>query len=297
MDGRRNHWYIWNMRTLSDRHIPNFDLYGEASPFPDVLHVERIVDRAAAHDWSIAVHRHPNLHQLFLIETGGGHVQLDGDRHALHPRQMVSIPPMTVHGFQFDQGTRGWVLTLPVAEFADVLTGDGPLAAPLARWGRVDLTEAIQTHVARLAGEHAAQDAFRIPALRAQAIDLLCQVARALPAPEDTAPPTRPDIMARFDDLLRAGLRERRTVADYAADLAITPTHLNRVIRAATGLSAARYVEGQMIQEARRQLAYTRLSVAEIGYRMGFEDPAYFSRVFRRHTGERPTEYRQRLRH
>ena len=50
--------------------IPTWQLYGEASPFPDLLHIERIVDRAAGQDWVIAPHRHVNLHQIFLIRSG-----------------------------------------------------------------------------------------------------------------------------------------------------------------------------------------------------------------------------------
>jgi AraC family transcriptional activator of pobA len=50
-----------------------------------------------------------------------------------------------------------------------------------------------------------------------------------------------------------------------------------------------------LFQEAQRSLAYTRMSVAEVGYTLGFEDPAYFSRAFRRHYGQSPSEYRQGL--
>ena len=65
--------------------IPTWQLYGEASPFPDLLHIERIVDRAAGQDWVIAAHRHVNLHQIFLIRSGVVALSLDGQRHCPGP--------------------------------------------------------------------------------------------------------------------------------------------------------------------------------------------------------------------
>ncbi|MEF9606167.1 helix-turn-helix transcriptional regulator, partial [Paracoccus sp. PXZ] len=77
--------------------------------------------------------------------------------------------------------------------------------------------------------------------------------------------------------------------------LSITPGHLNRICRAATGESASRHIEKAVMTEASRLLAFTRLSVAEIGYRLGFSDPSYFSRRFRVMTGQSPTTYRDRF--
>ena len=48
--------------------------------------------------------------------------------------------------------------------------------------------------------------------------------------------------------------------------------------------------------EAARLLRFTHLSVGEVAFRAGFEDPLYFSRAFKRHHGEPPLAYRERLR-
>jgi len=60
-------------------------------------------------------------------------------------------------------------------------------------------------------------------------------------------------------------------------------------------LSASAYIEAHIIQEACRLLAFTQLSVAEVGYRLGFADPSYFSRRFRAVQQETPSVYRQRF--
>jgi len=80
-----------------------------------------------------------------------------------------------------------------------------------------------------------------------------------------------------------------------ARALAVTPTHLSRVVRLATGAPASRLIEARVMREARRLLAYTNLQVATIAYSLGFADPAYFSRAFARAEGLPPRAFRARL--
>ncbi len=86
-------------------------------------------------------------------------------------------------------------------------------------------------------------------------------------------------------------------MADYARELAVTPpTHLSRVMRAATGRPASAAIEERIIREARRNLAFSNLSVQEVAYHLGYNDPAYFSRVFARATGgQSPRAFRRAL--
>ena len=77
--------------------------------------------------------------------------------------------------------------------------------------------------------------------------------------------------------------------------LSITPTHLNRVTRAATGDTASHLILNRLIREARRNLVYTNLPVSTIAYALGFDDPAYFSRVYAAATGLSPRAFRAQL--
>ena len=100
--------------------IPAWQLYGEDSPFPDILHIERIVDRAEGLHWRIAPHRHLHLHQVFLILSGEVRLTMDGRQAEAAPPVVMNIPRGTVHGFEFSAGTEGFVLTLPAANFPDL---------------------------------------------------------------------------------------------------------------------------------------------------------------------------------
>ena len=84
-------------------------------------------------------------------------------------------------------------------------------------------------------------------------------------------------------------------MSQYAIALSVSPTHLSRLTRAANGVSALRMIEARMMREARRNLAYTNLSISTIAYTLGFADPAYFSRVFSRDAGVSPKAFRSQI--
>jgi len=84
-----------------------------------------------------------------------------------------------------------------------------------------------------------------------------------------------------------------RQVADYADLLAVTPNHLNRVVKAITGKTASNTIRNMLLLEARAQLRYTEKTIAEIGYYIGFSDPGAFNRFFKTMTGKTPQNYRK----
>lgn len=101
--------------------------------------------------------------------------------------------------------------------------------------------------------------------------------------------------IARLDALVAKHLGERWSARDYAHALHVTTGHLNRQVRAATGVSLTSYLETATMTEACRLIAFTRLTFTEVSYRIGYDDPSYFSRRFRMRIGETPSQYRLRV--
>ena len=81
-------------------------------------------------------------------------------------------------------------------------------------------------------------------------------------------------------------------VSEYAAELSVTPSHLNRAVKSETGRSAGEWVENARLSLARTLLHDHSIPISEISYKLGFEDPAYFSRFFRKLIGMSPTDFR-----
>jgi AraC family transcriptional regulator, transcriptional activator of pobA len=103
-------------------------------------------------------------------------------------------------------------------------------------------------------------------------------------------------LLRRMKELLNDKYDTLHQVADYAQLLNVTPGHLNDTIRDKTGQNATSLIQQRITLEAKRALFHAELSVKEIGYSLGFEDPAYFNRFFKRVTGETPAGFRNRLR-
>jgi AraC family transcriptional activator of pobA len=154
----------------------------------------------------------------------------------------------------------------------------------------IDLCRLIE----QIAREFHDQQPGRTEALRAHATLLgLWFVRRAAPSPAVAAQVgTQDPLVERYRMLIEANYRKHWPVRAYAAALAVTPDHLSRRCRAATGLGALDMAQERLLVEARRLLAYTPTTVTEIAHHLGFEDPAYFSRLFTRSTGQSPSTYR-----
>jgi AraC family transcriptional activator of pobA len=97
----------------------------------------------------------------------------------------------------------------------------------------------------------------------------------------------------QFKSLVEAHFRDRWAMADYAAALATTERSLRRLCLGLAGQAPGRIVARRVLLEAKRNLLYTEKTVAEVGYDLGFEDPAYFTRFFARNEGETPATFRR----
>lgn len=103
-----------------------------------------------------------------------------------------------------------------------------------------------------------------------------------------------PALVGRFQKLVGTHFLTTRTVADYASLLAVSPNHLNKVVKEVTGKTASDSISEMLVQEAKSLLRYTDSSIAEIAYKLDFSDPASFNRFFKGGTGETPLAWRNR---
>lgn len=289
MDAARKFWYFPAMAQVV---IPTWQLYGETNAFPDILHVEQVVDRAAGLNWTIGAHRHQHLHQLLLLTSGDINLTLDGAPHSVAPPAVINIPRGTVHGFSFSSGTEGFVLTLPAGDFPDLFVAPAETAATLARVFILTADPTLCQRFQALAAAHAGNAAFRRTLLRAEAAALVAQASEQAQETHGGRRSFDPRLQ-RFDVLVRASMAHQFSLQEMAHALAMSPRNLSRLCKAETGMTAQRYFEAQKMREACRLLAYTRMTAQQIAYQLGFDDPSYFSRVFQRNLRSSPRDYRR----
>lgn len=102
------------------------------------------------------------------------------------------------------------------------------------------------------------------------------------------------EIVLALKGLLDGEAHPNRRPSHYAQQLHISPVYLNEVVKSITRLTASQYIQHETITRAKRRLLYTPQSIKEIAFDLGFDDYAYFTRLFNKVTGESPSSFRER---
>lgn len=96
----------------------------------------------------------------------------------------------------------------------------------------------------------------------------------------------------KFRNLLEDNFKNGWSVSEYANGLNISTKTLNSIIKKETGRTVSQVIQDRTLLEAKRQLTHTSLLINEIGYELGFKDPYYFIKYFKKHMHCTPKEFR-----
>jgi AraC family transcriptional activator of pobA len=248
------------------------------APAADALEVQLLRDYAIGH--VRAPHRH-DFHELFWTRAGTGSHAIDGRRSPIRPDTVTLVGRGQVH--VFEQGTG---ITGAIVRFSDELLY-GRADAGWLLTGRQERTIAVPEPdrldaLIALLREERGDDARR----HLLSVLLLWLERWYGPGDVDTA------LYRRFARVLERDFARRHDAQHYADALAVPPAALSKALREVTGQGTKELVRDRVLLEAARLLRFSDLSVGEIAARVGFEDPLYFSRAFKRRYGVAPTGYR-----
>ena len=267
-------------------------------PVPTVR-LSPIARLMAGGKWRVEAMRSLREPLLLWFTAGQGRITIAGSTRGFGIHNAVFIPAGTMHGFETAgrvQGTalyfgRGTELPLP----------DSPQHLRVRMAGpQKELTALLDAVQRELEGDGVA----RMRAVH-HYLGLLTvwMERRMLESGHDSKTPApRPDaahrLAARYTALVERDFRADMDVADFAAALGVTRTHLTRACKAACGRAAHELLQDRLHFEARRLLAESDLPVKEVARQLGFSSPAYFSRAFHHRTGMAPSVFRRsQLRH
>jgi len=106
-------------------------------------------------------------------------------------------------------------------------------------------------------------------------------------------PDTTPDTtIIKFKQLIEENFTKEKNVSPYAEMLNINASCLNELTKRTTGITAGELIRNRVIDGTKKLLFSSSLSGKEIAYELGFDDPAYFSRFFKKYTGSTLKEFR-----
>ncbi len=286
--------------------LPQFHLYGDP---PDdqafnFIHVETIVSRSSAHDWLIRAHRHRNLFQLLLIESGGGEMVFESMREPFAAPTAFVVPPNAAHGFRFNANvTNGWIVsfTEDVATVMGERNGEALVQLrAIATEPRISVEN--DDDVRRLSDlcSHLHRESLQARkghhlAMRALLVLIAVEIVRlaANRAHKDSITLSLADAtVAAIQRLVEHNFRQQRQIGFYADALSMTADRLNDHVKRATGVTAGHLIRQRVLTEAKRELVFTGRAIHDIAYDLGFADPSHFARFFRKQTGMTPQDFR-----
>jgi len=231
----------------------------------------------------------PPFHALLLATRGHGTVEVDFAAQTCRPGTLLWIRP----GQALRIGANGLAASVvtfdtKIADATDHLAERAPASWQLEG----EDEDAVISEFAQLSVDCERHRAGPVAAdlLRHQLAVLLLRIALLTPAGTPLGAEAR--TFARFRRRLESGHGQSRRVEDYAEEMGCSVRTLTRASLAVTGRTAKQVVDDRVALEARRLLACTPMSVAEVGRHLGFPEPTNFGRFFHREVGMSPGQFR-----
>lgn len=286
--------------TKNQIHIPITDFYGETTAWPveDLVHCERLSLRSAKFNWQIKPHRHPDLVQMFFVIKGQGTAQIDNRSMVVNSGDLLVIPENCVHMFLWETGSDGYVLAVArplLKKLEQVLNNPSWTHGVASVYSSGPDLEYLSSLLTSINDEHAGSETYRQLQMENQVLSLAIWITRknALLNEVKKQSASRPEQrLKRFIDLLESNFEKHHNVDWYAEKVGITSAHLNEICKKLRKQTALSLIHQRVLTEAQRHLIFTIKPASDIADSLGFSDPAYFSRFFKRLTGTTPKQFR-----
>lgn len=254
------------------------------------LRLLTLTQLSAGQDWRLTL-PHDRPDQLLIwVTRGQGRLLLDGQRRGVGAHNAILVPAR--HLFALDLGRQavGQVVVIP-----EGATLDFPQTPSQLRIRDATVMGELTALIESAAREQQMARPLMEAALSAHGGLISIWLQRQLASEEHIAP--RPNAAARLTSAYARRISQHfhqpLTMADHAEALQVTPTHLTRACKAATGRTAADLLTDRILYEARQLLTSTTVPAQDIARFLGFGSAAYFTRFMVHHTKSTPSALRR----
>jgi AraC family transcriptional activator of pobA len=247
-------------------------------------------------------HSH-NYYEMIWIITGKGNLYADLQEYAIENNMFFCLRPGQAHQFQTDSNAEGFVFSFTDSFFSmsehefDWTYQASPFqlfsqcqVIRIQNEMEADMTEIVM----KMIKEFDNQYSFRTQLLRRYFKIFLIYLTRQFEEDLLAVRRTREtELVKSFMDMLERNFKEKKMVADYAAQLSVTPNYLNGIVKKNTGFSAGHIIRQRVVLEAKRLGRYSDAGMKEIAYNLGFSDSAHFSKFFKTVSGINFTDFKK----
>lgn len=263
----------------------------------DLKYVKRFLTRGTIHTLT--------YYDITFITEGEGIFSVDNQTYEAVPGDVIFSQPGEIRNWDTEHITNGFALIFEddflSSFFKDPLFVQHlPFFHPGKTADKLHLSDELYHRMLQLLHDvkieidaYQQNDVHVLRALLYETLMLLNRAYQTMITCESTEKEVSNLHISKFIQLVAMNLKEEHTVQYYADKLCITANYLNEIVNATMNLSAKQYIRNKMMDEAKRLLVYTDLSISEIAFELHFSAVSYFVRSFRQCTGETPLSYRK----
>lgn len=248
-------------------------------------------------------HRH-DFYTVLLIKSAKGVHKIDFHSYPMGLKQVFFVSPGQVHQVIEQEKSLGFAMTfsadfliqnaIPLAFISDLNLFQVYGQAPPLEPNPSSFNKMIQFAEEMFELFHS-QQANKLQSIGAYLKLLLIQCSNScsLSQNESAGETVKSNLVRAFKEGVDQHYKAEHSTRFYAERLNITPDHLNRLVKDKLGKTAKDYIQSRIIIEAKRLLYFTDLNNKEIGYQLGFNEPANFSAFFKKCTQLSPSEFKK----
>lgn len=285
--------------------IPVYDVGAISGVKEDDIQISRFAPYLRVHENLRNAHKHTFYHVMLFTEGAGTHT-IDFKTFPVKPYQIYFMIPGQVHSWQFEGPVDGYILNFSATFLHSLLLKPDyldqfPFFSGDVNEAVIDLQEELHKPVTRifegLIRESELRARLSVEMIQTLMLQLFILVGRlSFDKASSHTSAYNYALLKNFRQLIEKNYSTLKLPKDYAELLFITPNHLNAVCSSVLGMSAGEVIRNRIILEAKRLLTNQDSTISEIAYQLNFADNSYFTKFYKKHTGQTPEEFRKSLR-
>lgn len=238
---------------------------------------------------------------LVYCSSGSLTMVVDENEFVLKANSLITITSGQVHYFKKSKAAKGFVLEFTFDFFCKT-DGDIELVFhnslfchfAMNEVNALGKSELVQSELLQIQNELNKKPYQYLISIHSRIELILVEINRCKIKQGDEI--YKPDaLFLKFLEAVRGNFKKNLTVKQIAASLSTTEAKLNEVSKLHTSKTAQNVIYGLVASEAKRLFTYEKLSVKEVAYELGFNDPFYFSNFFKKQTKQSPKLYREKF--
>jgi len=284
------------MKAIPVRHIASVQTPRNSAGRFSIRELQRVLNgKDLVHD----LHRH-DFYFVLAVQHGTGIHEIDFIQYPVQDNAIFILRPGQVHKLQLSADTTGFLLEFDLSFYQpkNTIAEHRWKKASSKNFCEVEAARfsKLQTHLAAIFEEYLQKQEGYSEAIKAKLDLFFLEYIRQSRNPNTIGKSENGYTQERFEELVRlleTNIVSMKNVSDYADLLNLSPYQLNSIAKTSVGKTVSDLITEQIILEAKRHLIATPAQIKEIADGLGYEDPSYFIRFFKKHTGQSPDTFRK----